>query len=371
MEDLIFDEDEFVRSVVEASTLGHVVNLALSPIQQLQQHQDSQAETPISIIESPNVGTQNPVPEREQTRLQDQLSVHDLQGPLVHNQQQHQPQQQQQHLQKPNEPIKEAAQKNAPIFGFNLNSSSVSTSHSPGFSSIDDSGRKLGTSKKPTPDVADEDSSLTTKAAQEVPILNSDENQIIYQEVDNREVFGATRLDIGGLAIALEHGSVIIECARHELHATTALKHPDRFNPTRIGLVFYQHRRLNLEHHGFFASKMKSEQKMDKDFRNYLTGSFVPTERQLAVMTNAGFRFPPVVRMDPAGKPRDGQDDATRNRHFAGNQVFNQLLFGTAGRCDTAGPAGHYGTSGRCGTAGPAGLYGTALSSEVPLPKLT
>lgn len=65
---------------------------------------------------------------------------------------------------------------------------------------------------------------------------------------DNIECFQDSQM--GGIGIALEHGSVLIECAKHEMHATTAVKKPNRMNPTRISLIFYQHRNLNRHRHG-------------------------------------------------------------------------------------------------------------------------
>ena len=98
----------------------------------------------------------------------------------------------------------------------------------------------------------------------------------VWEEVEDSGKAAFASVEVGGLAVALSHGSVAIEVAKEEVlltslrllsshpfpssvrshpsspqvHATTPLSAPSAASPSRIGLVFYQHHSLHHPGHG-------------------------------------------------------------------------------------------------------------------------
>ena len=76
------------------------------------------------------------------------------------------------------------------------------------------------------------------------------EEKVLEYKSQCAEAFNNPQM--GGVAFSLPH-SILLEVAKHEYHATTALREPDQMNLTRIGMVFYQHSSLNYKDHGIRA----------------------------------------------------------------------------------------------------------------------
>ena len=115
---------------------------------------------------------------------------------------------------------------------------------------------------------------------------------------------------MGGLALALPHGSILVEVAKHELHATTALLRPNRHQPVRIGLVFYQHKSLHFPHHGYQEYVRKTEIREFRDYLQIISGNYTPTQHKLNSLTKSGFAFPEGI------KTVKGNQEATQEEKF-------------------------------------------------------
>lgn len=92
------------------------------------------------------------------------------------------------------------------------------------------------------------ESSFSSEIKKVVKYTNERDELIYEVDSDNEDVL----INGTGIALALSHGSLLIECAKREIHASSSINSPNRLNPSRVSLVFYQHKNLKKPSHGKF-----------------------------------------------------------------------------------------------------------------------
>ncbi len=64
-----------------------------------------------------------------------------------------------------------------------------------------------------------------------------------------------------------------------------------RYNPTRLGLVFYQHQDLIYAHHGAYEYESSRMDNVGKRYEAWKKGSLPLTQRQLKEMEDLGLQI--------------------------------------------------------------------------------
>ena len=99
---------------------------------------------------------------------------------------------------------------------------------------------------------------------------------------------------------------MLLEVAKHEEHATTALTNPNRLLPTRVGMVYYRHNHLIFPHQAkdvYPVRRLKSQQQKYEEWKR---GAFVPVASQLKSLKSLRFKFPDGVKVKKSKKEKTG-----------------------------------------------------------------
>lgn len=143
--------------------------------------------------------------------------------------------------------------------------------------------------------------------------LEDDPKQTSY-ESECLEAFADPSM--GGIALALPHGSILVEVAKAELHATTALRTPNKRRPCRIGLVWYQHKNLHFANHGADECRRKTAKREFRDYIKWLEGTWVMTSSQLHARQKAGYVFPDNVKLVKSKDAKSAPEDRFRQEDY-------------------------------------------------------